>query len=224
MSDVPAAPPKAAQATKKSRWDQEAEPAHASARPTSESPPGAPAEPSEVTSEDFGGRHPPLLPKTKKKKPQSFCPHPLQSAPDASRDLSQTRKQEAEEEEDEGDEDESEEEEAAEEEEVRPPMDVFKAIFASSDDDDDAKSSSSSTEDDQAGSKEEAADEPAKKLFDVSSRAVATPSPPAGDFLSPRASALTSGYDRQPPKLQLKKQNGEHNPMKAKRFGGGGWT
>ncbi|XP_051920122.1 G patch domain-containing protein 1 isoform X2 [Hippocampus zosterae] len=146
-----AAPPEAAQATKKSRWDQEAEPAQASAGPTGdvkESPSGAPAEPSEST-------------------------------PDVSRDLSQSRKQEAEEEDDEEDESDKDqsEAEAEVEEESRPPMDVFKAIFASSSDDD-AESSSSSAEDNEAESKEEAVCEsPPKNLFDVSSRAVTVAAP-----------------------------------------------
>ncbi|XP_019748754.1 G patch domain-containing protein 1 [Hippocampus comes] len=131
-----AAPPKAAQATKKSRWDQEAEPAHVSAQ---------------------------------------LFPPPINFTSFFLLILFRCRKQEAEEEEDEGDEDESEEEE---EEEVRPPMDVFKAIFAGSSDDA-AESSSSSSDDDEAEGKEEAVHEPPKNLFDVSSRAVAAPSRPA---------------------------------------------
>ncbi|XP_061560485.1 G patch domain-containing protein 1 isoform X1 [Phycodurus eques] len=141
------APPKKAQATKKSRWDQEAQQNDAAAQQTSDinESSGVSSKTSEVTPE---GR--------------------AESTPDGSCDLSQNREQEEEEEEEKEEEEEEEEEEDEQEveEEVRPPMDVFKAIFASSSDD--SKSSSSSSDED-CKEEEEGVDAQPTNLFDISS-------------------------------------------------------
>ncbi|XP_066510222.1 G patch domain-containing protein 1-like [Hoplias malabaricus] len=85
----------------------------------------------------------------------------------------------------------TEDEEEAEEEEVRPPMDLFKAIFASSSDE---KSSSSSEED--SGEEEEQEVEPQAQMqvvanINIAASPVLTPVPPA--------STLSTGTEPKPP-------------------------
>ncbi|XP_049572966.1 G patch domain-containing protein 1 isoform X2 [Syngnathus scovelli] len=136
-----AAPAKAAQTAKKSRWDQEAEPGHASAQQASDV-----KEASQTSESTPDG------------------PRDLSQ----SRKL---KEEEANEDDEEADEDDEEEEEEEEEEEARPPMDVFKAIFAgSSDDDDDDKASSSSSRGGGEQDEEERMEAaPPRNLFDISS-------------------------------------------------------
>ncbi|XP_077419191.1 G patch domain-containing protein 1 isoform X2 [Vanacampus margaritifer] len=199
---APAAP-KATQAAKKSRWDQEAEPQQA--EPQQAEPQQAEPQQAEPQQAEPQQSHA----SSQQKKESS------ETAADGSRDLSQARTQKEEDEDDDDDDDDDEEEE--EEEEVRPPMDVFKAIFAGSSDEDDKSSSSGSGEEDEE-TKEEGTHASPKKLFDVSSSAISpSPNVSSQQTVVPPAQEVAEFGPKLPPPWFVPATRGAISPVRVRK-------